>query len=206
MKKTSILIATAIAMFAAPAMAQTLPTLTEEVKPATQEITTTVKPACELLSTLSNPTINLGVGAVATGAATINVGNITVTCNTPNSSVLVGSKNLSNETATILQADSRTFTSTVSFVARVFAPNWGVDSRAGFLNGTTAWPSAAAISVGLPNRRILNANVDIVNLSSAGLLPVAGTYTGSVCVTVDPDAALNGLAPGFGSDNDQACS
>jgi hypothetical protein len=209
MKKTSILIATAIAMFAAPAMAQTLPVLTEKDGLASQKIETKVAPACELVSTLANPTLTIGSGAIrANYDESIKVGDVTVTCNTPNSSVQVGSTNLSNG-ATIREEDASVFTNSISFAARVIGSNynWGVDSRAGSLGGNT-WGSASSLGFGNgnSNRRILKAVVDIAGLSTGARLPVAGTYSGAVCVTVDPDAALNGLAAGYGIDDDQTCA
>jgi hypothetical protein len=204
MKKTSLVIAAAVTLLAAPAMAQSLPTLTTADSSAAQAITTTVAPACSLTSTLANPTVNLGPNAVVPGTTPIVVGTISVVCNTPNSAVAVGSNNLSNP-ALINTADASIFTNSVSFVARIANSSYGLDSRAGYLNGSNKWGSSAAIGFGT-NNRTLQANVDIVALDSGGRLPVAGTYTGRVCVTVDPDAALNGLALNYGNDDDATCA
>lgn len=203
MKKSSILLAAAASLLAAPAMAQSLPTLTTNDSSASLNVTTTVAPACELVSNMTNPNIAVGPNAITPNYLQgTSLGSVTVTCNTPNSAVQVGSNNLSNP-AQINEADASVFTNSIAFVAKVVGSNYtfGLDSRAG-AQGPNTWPISAALGAGGTNRRILKANVEIVGLSSGARLPVAGTYTGQVCVTVDPDAALS---TGFGPDNDSTC-
>lgn len=101
---------------------------------------------------------------------------------------------------TIASGEETTFTNEVDFAGQaadaVTPGNWTIDSRS---NGS--FIQAATVGYNT-NRRIRSLNVTVKDFDTDGLLPIAGAYSGTVCVTVDPSGSLTGTA---GSDDDGFC-
>ena len=184
MKLTNTLFATvAMLALAGPAFAQTL-----VVGPSTSsaDVTTNVANACAITGTLSAFLMTVTPNGVITAPS---AQPITVTCNTPSGTITIGSNDMVNLGApAIVATEAATFTNTLKFIGQadgsMGGPWWRVDSR----DSTIDWSSG---TIGLTDqRRIRILNVSVVGATAAGKLPVAGDYTGRICVTVDPSGLL----------------
>jgi spore coat protein U-like protein len=198
MKIANTLFATvAVLAIAGPAFSQTLLTTPSSTGPVA--VTTTIVPACALTGTLSPFSMTVSPnGAVTTAAA---AQPITVTCNTPNGNVSIGSEDMVNLGAPDI-IETATFTNVIKFVGQADGLTggdaWTLDSR-------TAAPFADAATIGFnTDRRIRTLSVSIEGAAPAdGKLPVAGAYAGTVCVTVDPAGLLSGNGT---TNNDGTCA
>ncbi len=175
---------------AAPAFAQTatVPTLSTTATNASAAVTTTVTPACALTGTIAP----FAVTVTPQGTATANgsVQTVTVTCNTRDANLTMGSNDMVNTTAPAI-VETATFTNTISFVANAQGEypseiGWALDSKPGNQSGVSTIG-------GSTNRRIRELRMDIRNVAPQGrLLPVAGAYSGTMCLTISPVGAMTG--------------
>jgi hypothetical protein len=194
MKLTQTLLAAVVTVaLAGPALAAG-PTLSTTSTTTQSAVTTTVAPACALTGSLT--TFNVSV--TPNGDVTLPSDQpITVTCNTPNGSITIGSNDMENNAAPAI-VETGTFTKTINFNGRAFdlATGYELDSRTG--------GGLSTATVGYDTtQRIRTLQIGVRNAAPFGnLLPVAGQYAGYVCVTVDPSSALVGTA---GSDSNTFC-
>lgn len=191
MKK--ILLATlAISAMSTSAFAQALPTLSETTSATSAAVTSSVSDACNLAGTLST----FAVAATVNGAFTApGAQTLTVTCNNPLSEIAIGSTNMTTN-AVIAAGEESTFTTEVAFNAVAGSSNgYTLDSSA-----TTGTPNSWSVANngGEENRRIRELSITVGSFDTAGKLPVAGNYSGLVCVTITP-AALAGIGAGNGT-------
>jgi hypothetical protein len=200
--KTLIGAGIALVALAGPGLvqAQTLVTGVSTAGPVA--VTTTVAPACAIQGTTSNIAVTVGLnGGAVTGAAPNAGGLVTITCNTPEGVVAIGSDDMKNTTgAPIVETDI--FTDTIKFVggARPVAPSatttgWVLASRG--INSWNAWQSAK-ISANTTNLRQMRLGISAFDFEALSKIPTAGSYVGKVCVTVNPSGTpLNGRGNGF---------
>lgn len=196
MKIANTLFATvAMVAFAAPAFAQTL---SEDPSSASSAVTTTVKPACALEGELSLFSVGVSPNGEITAPAPQT---LTVTCNTPMSIITIGSDDMvNNDAPDIVETD--TFTNVIKFTGQADGLTggaaWRLDSRE---NGALAFAATVGFDT---DRRIRPLVVSIEGAAPAGgLLPVAGSYSGTICVTVDPSGSIGGPAS---PDGDSSCT
>jgi hypothetical protein len=182
--------AAAIVALAGPAFAQSAPTLLVGPTSTSASVTASVTSACALQGTLA--LFNMSVspnGAVTTAAPNQN---LTVTCNTPNGNITIGSVDMINTAAPAI-LETASFTNVIKFTGQadglMGTDAWRLDSRA---NGSFA----SAATVGFDTtRRVRNLVVSVESVAPAdGKLPVAGAYSGTICLTVDPSGSLSGAA------------
>jgi hypothetical protein len=192
--------AAAIVALAGPAFAQSAPTLVVGPSSASASVTTTVSSACALEGTLALFNMSISPNGAVTTAAPSQ--NLKVTCNTPNGNITIGSIDMVNSAApTILETAA--FTNVIKFTGQadglMGTDAWRLDSRA---NGSLA----SAATVGFDTtRRVRNLVVSVESVAATdGKLPVAGAYSGTICLTVDPSGSLSGAATS--GDTDSVCN
>ncbi|MCU0881101.1 MAG: hypothetical protein MUF14_00350 [Hyphomonadaceae bacterium] len=187
-KKMMLAGATLAAMaMAAPAFAQV--TLSTDPTNASAAVTTSITPACALTGTLAPFAVTVTPQGVAT--ATGGTQSVTVTCNTRDANLTVGSNDMVNTTAPAI-VETSTFTNTIAFNANAQGEiagdsiGWALDSKPGGQSGIGTIGGAT-------NRRIRELRFDIRNVApQGGLLPVAGAYAGTMCLTVSPVGTMTG--------------
>jgi hypothetical protein len=179
----------AISAMATPALAQSNPTLLTTQSSTQASVTTNVAPACAITGTTSAITVSVGLnGGAVSGATPDEGGLVTITCNTPSGVVAVGSNDMKNTTGEPILETTR-FTDTIKFVGGVkpvtssTTNGWRLASRTG--NSWGAWQSAF-ISANTANLRIMEVGINAFDFETVGLIPTAGDYVGTVCVTVNP--------------------
>ena len=190
MKLTHTLFATAAMIaLAGPAFAQANPTLLTTPTTTQAAVTTNITNACAISGPLTTFTMSINPNGTVTAPA--GVQNIKVTCNTPNGNISIGSDDMINSAAPAI-IETASFTNRIKFIGTAAGPmfggdTWKLDSRA-----STPFVTAATIGNGPGNnRRIRDLAVSIENAAPAdGKLPVAGAYSGLICITVDPSGAL----------------
>jgi hypothetical protein len=178
----------AIMAAATPAFAQAV-TLSTEPTNASAAVTTTITPACALTGSITP----FAVTVTPQGVATANGGvkTVTVTCNTRDANLTVGSNDMANTTAPAI-VETAIFTNTINFVANAQGEIAG-DSAGWALDSKTGGQAGIGTLGGSTNRRVRELRFNIANVAAqGGLLPVAGAYTGTMCLTVSPVGALTG--------------
>jgi hypothetical protein len=187
--------AVCLAVFAPyPAAAQFRPTsavvdLTTVASQRGATVTTTIAPACSIRA----PQVSVSVAAnlpaaivtgVDTGAAVLDFG-----CNTPLALLSIASSGaLINGAPTPTGRDATKFTTRLPFSARADLLASGQTSGTSTLvmsDNSAIGPTNLAIGTGT-GQRLRNVAVSARGISSDGRIPVAGLYTGSICVSVDP--------------------
>jgi hypothetical protein len=179
---------------ASPAAAQFRPSgivvdLTASASQRNATVTTTIAPACSIRA----PQVNVSVAAnlpaavvtgVDTGAAVLDFG-----CNTPLALLSIASSGaLINGAPTPTGRDATKFTTRLPFSARADLLASGQTSGTSTLimsDNSAIGPTNLAIGTGT-GQRLRNVAVSARGISSDGRIPVAGLYTGSICVSVDP--------------------
>lgn len=184
--KTTLLAAAAIAALATPAFAQTLSTSPTS---ASSAVVTTIAPACAITGSLSTFTLAINPQGVVTTAAPTQ--SMTVTCNTPDGNLALGSNDMVNSTAPAI-VETAVFTNRINFIG--FADGilngdgWALDTRA-----SSSLAGAATIGFN-SNVRVRPLTFSIGEVAPADAkLPVAGVYTGTICLTVSPVGPLTGI-------------
>jgi hypothetical protein len=165
--------------------AQSLPSLTTSPSSTDADVTTTVAAGCAITGTLSPIAVTVPLNGGSVTPATSNAGTITITCNTPKGAVSIGSNPLKNAAA-IDPAETGTFTNEIDFAGvalRTDENDWRLASRVNTANG--AWQSAF-LDANVANTRIQTLTISARDFSTVGKLPVAGSYAGLICVTVNP--------------------
>ena len=185
--KKLLLSSIGLAMLAGPAFAVSGPTLITGPSSTSATVSTTVLPGCAISggTTTIAVTIPLNGGAVTPVSAPGS--QVTVTCNTPAGVVSVGSTKMSNP-ALIDPTETATFTNEIDFAGYVANAvtgdgGWRLASRA--VNSKGAWQSAR-IDANEANKRIQVLDLKAIDFETVGKLPVAGAYTGQICVSVNP--------------------
>jgi hypothetical protein len=198
MKIANTLFATvAVLAIAGPAFSQTLLTTPSSTGPVA--VTTSIVPACALTGTLAAFSLTVNPNGAVTAPATAQT--VTVTCNTPNGNINIGSDDMVNSAAPAI-VETGTFTNVIKFIGQADGLTggdaWKVDSRA-------STPFANAATIGFDTtRRVRTLSVSIEGAAPAdSKLPVAGGYAGTVCVTVEPAGVLSGTSL---TNNDGTCT
>lgn len=178
----------AVTAAAAPAFAQSVPTLSTNNSNASAAVTTSITPACALTGSLTPFAVTVTPQGVAT--ATGGTQSVTVTCNTRDANLTVGSNDMANTTAPAI-VETNTFTNSIGFNAFALGTggagdDWALDSKTGGQSGV--------VTIGhFTNRRIRTLALSVTNVApQGGLLPVAGAYSGTMCLTVSPVGSLTG--------------
>ena len=189
MKLANTLFATvAIIALAGPAFAQNV-TLSTTPTQTQAAVITSISNACAITGSLSTFTMSVNPN----GAVTVPAGtqNITVTCNTPNGNIKIGSDDMVNSAAPTI-VETASFTNKINFIGQANGSMFGGDTWQ--LDSRASTPSVTEATIGNGpgnNRRIRNLAVSVQNAAPAeGKLPVAGAYTGTLCITVDPSGSL----------------
>jgi hypothetical protein len=199
--KTLIWTGIALVALAGPGLAQAQTLLTTPSTTGPVAVTTTIAPACALEGTTSPITVSVGLnGGPVTGAGPDEGGLVKITCNTPAGVVSVGSNDMVNTTGQPI-VETAIFTDTIKFVGGAKpvtsspTSGWRLASRA--TNTWGAWQSAY-ISANTANLRIMEVGINAFDFDTLTKIPTAGSYVGSVCVTVNP-AGIPLNAPGDAS-------
>jgi hypothetical protein len=187
----------AVVAFAGPAFAAG-PTLSTTSTTTQSSVTSTIQPACALTGSLTTflVTVDPNGGVTAPAAQPL-----VVTCNTPDGNITIGSDDMVNTAAPTI-VETGTFTNVIKFIGQADGLTggdaWTVDTRA-----ATGFASAATVGYNT-TRRVRNLSVSVEGAAPAGgLLPVAGSYSGTICVTVDPAGLLTGTGL---QNNDTTCT
>ena len=193
-----VIVASGLCALGSPAFAQFNPEaitvdLTQAASQRSAAVTTTIAPAC----TISAPQTTVSVAtllpaAPVTGINT-NAANLMFGCNTPTALLSIASSGaLLNAAPVPTGREATKFTTRLPFSAR--ADLLGVSQT----SGTSIWTMSDSLAVGPRNlavgvgtgQRIRTVSVSARNINSGGLIPVAGAYTGSICVGVDPAGVI----------------
>lgn len=184
-------VALAVVGAAAPAFAQDPPkppALSITPTSANAAVTATVAPACALTGSLTPFAVTVDPLGIAT--ATGGTQSVTVTCNTRDGNITLGSNDMANTTAPAI-VETSTFTNTISFNAFALGTggsgdDWALDSKTGGQSGIS--------TIGhFTNRRVRTLALSVTDVSPQGrLLPVAGSYSGTMCLTVSPVGTMTG--------------
>lgn len=197
MKNITTLLATAALIgLASPAFAQV--TLLTAPSTTQSQVTTSIQPACAITNSLSSFLVQVTANGVATAPAPQS---LTVTCNTPDGNIEIGSDDMVNEDAPDI-VETGTFTDTIKFIGQANGLTggdaWMVDSRS-----ATGFASAATVGFNT-NRRVRSLSVSVETIAPEdGKLLVAGNYAGEICITVTPLGSLFGSAL---QNNNTTCS
>jgi hypothetical protein len=198
--------AIALAALAGPAFAQS-------ANPnASVNVNASVANGCTLTSTLATATLTLpaGIQANTTQVANTVAGNVAIVCNTPSAVITVGSNPMTTNAA-INPAETSLFTNSVDFQASLWNVtgngSFDIDSRPAGTFGSNVASSKMIGNEGalMGNRRARTLQVHLGFYNSGGLTPVAGSYVGTVCVTVDPSGTTNGAFAGVGQATLSTC-
>lgn len=167
--------------------------LTQQASQRGASVTTTIPAAC----TLSSPQTSVSVATllpaapvtgIDTGAAQLVFG-----CNTPTALLSISSSGaLLNAAPVPTGREATKFTTRLPFLAR--ADLLGVGQTSGtsiytMSDNTAIGPTKLTVGVGT-GQRIRTVSVSARGISSGGLIPIAGAYTGSICVGVDPAGVI----------------
>lgn len=188
------LVACMVCCVSSPAAAQFRPAsvvvdLTTGASQRSASVNTTISPACSIRA----PQVNVSVAAnlpaavltgVDTDAAILDFG-----CNTPLALLSISSSgSLLNGAPTPTGRDATKFTTRLPFSARADLLASGQTSGTSTLimsDNSAIGPTNLAIGTG-SGQRLRNVAVSARGITSNGRIPVAGLYTGSICVSVDP--------------------
>lgn len=167
--------------------------LTQQASQSSASVTTTVRPAC----TMRNPVASVRVADLLPAAAFTNKDSdptqVFFRCNTPTARVSIASSGELLNPAPVPTGRAATkFTTSLPFSARADLLDIGQTS------GQSVWVMSDNSAVGPTNltvgegtgQRLRTVSVKAASISSRGRIPVAGTYTGSICVGVDPAGIL----------------
>jgi hypothetical protein len=179
---------------ATPAAAQFRPNaiivdLTQQASQRSASVTTTIKPAC----VMNRPTASVSVASLLPAAPVSGVDSdaaqIIFGCNTPTALLSISSTGaLTNSAPTPIGRDATKFTTRLPFSARADLLNIGQTSGASvwvMSDSSLLGPRALPVGTGT-GQRIRTVAVSAQGINSSGRIPVAGTFTGSICVGVDP--------------------
>ena len=185
MKLSHTLLATAAMLaLADPAFAQSAtPTLLTTSRTTQAAVTTTIAPACAITGSLQ--TFLVGVTPNA-GITLPSDQPVTLTCNTPDGSVTIGSSDMINSNSPDI-IETAAFTNVIKFrgEANEFSTFYRLSSRTGF------GASSSATVGNDTTRRIRTLQIGVRGVApDANKLPIAGAYSGLICVTVDPTSSL----------------
>jgi hypothetical protein len=183
-----------ISLVASPAAAQFRPSnivvdLTAGGSQRSATVTTTIAPACTIRAPQLNVSVvaNLPAAAVSgvnTGAAVLDFG-----CNTPTALLSISSSGaLLNGAPTPTGRDAVKFTTRLPFSARADLLASGQTSGTSTLimsDNSALGPSNLAIGTNT-GQRLRNVAVSAQGITSNGRIPVAGLYSGTICVSIDP--------------------
>jgi hypothetical protein len=183
-----------ISLIASPAAAQFRPSnivvdLTAGGSQRSATVTTTIAPACTIRAPQLNVSVvaNLPAAAVSgvnTGAAVLDFG-----CNTPTALLSISSSGaLLNGAPTPTGRDAVKFTTRLPFSARADLLASGQTSGTSTLimsDNSALGPSNLAIGTNT-GQRLRNVAVSAQGITSNGRIPVAGLYSGTICVSIDP--------------------
>ena len=188
----------ALYLLGTPAMAQFNPVrividLTQQGSQRASLVTATIPPACTLRTTQASVNVATLLPAIPVANVDTNAAQLVFSCNTPTAMLSIASSGalLSAATAPIGREATK-FTTRVPFTAR--ADLLGVAQT----SGSSVWVMSDSAAVGPRNlavgvgtgQRIRTVAVSARNINSGGLIPVAGAYTGSICVGVDPAGVI----------------
>ena len=193
-----LLVVIVLSLLSTPALAQSGPSavivdLTQQASQRSAAVTTTIAPACSL----NTPQATVYVATLLPAAAVTNIDtdstNLIFRCNTPTAMLSIASSGALLNAATVPTGrDATKFTTRLPFTSR--ADLLGVAQT----SGTSIWTMSDSLAVGPRNlavgvgtgQRIRTVSVSARNINSGGLIPVAGAYTGSICVGVDPAGVI----------------
>jgi hypothetical protein len=179
--------------------------LTAQASGRSASVTTTIRPAC----TLSAPQVTVSLATLLPAAPVANVNTdaaqLQFGCNTPTALLSIASSGaLLNSAAAPTGREATKFTRRLPFDAR--ADLLGIAQASGpsiwvMSDNSVIGPTNLPIGVGT-GQRIRSVAISARNISSQGLIPIAGPYTGTICVSVDPAGVAN--TPFCGADSNIA--
>jgi hypothetical protein len=156
-------------------------------------VTTTIAPACTIRSPQTAVSVTTLLPAAAVLGLDSSAAELVFRCNTPTAMLSISSSGaLLNSAPTPTGREATKFTTRLPFSARADLLDIGQAS------GTSIWtmsdsavigPTNLAVGVGT-GQRIRTVSVSARGITSSGLIPVSGAYTGAICVGVDPAGVI----------------
>lgn len=187
---------------ATPVAAQLFPSpnfvdLRREATERSTSVTTTIRPACALSTPRASVRVTALLSAAPLSGFDTGATQLVFGCNTPTAMLSISSSGaLVNNALQPTGREALKFTKRLAFLARADLMDIGQTSGESIWtmsDSATIGPSNLAVGVGT-GQRIRTVLVSARGINSGGLIPIAGAYTGSICVGVDPAGVIG--APG----------
>jgi hypothetical protein len=163
--------------------------LTAQAQSRSTTVTTTIAPACTIRAPQLNVSVAANLPAAAVSGVDTGAAVLDFTCNTPLALLSISSSGaLLNSAPAPTGRDATKFTTRLPFSARADLLVSGQSSGTSTIiisDNSAIGPTNLAIGAG-SGQRLRNVAVSARGITSDGRIPVAGLYTGSICVSVDP--------------------
>jgi hypothetical protein len=187
-----------ICSVAGPAAAQFNPALitvdlSQNAVRRSASVTTTIAPSCTLTSPQTTVNVATLLPAAPISGIDTSTAQLVFGCNTPAALLSISSSGaLLNAAPVPIGREATKFTTRLPFSARADLLNLGQ------VSGTSIWTLSDNAAIGATNlavgigtgQRIRTVSVKAQGITSTGLIPVSGAYTGAICVGVDPAGVI----------------